>query len=186
MRPAQAIFRIAVIIAAAAFLLYLLHGLIETKAVPTLGQYVASSTQAADMEASSSEPEGSAIPMNAPISYLFMPIHAPQGTIQAMIASTTDVQELGLGQRASLPAGQGMLFVFPDAGTYGFWMKAMQFPLDMVWIDSSHRVAGVTANISPDTFPEVFLPPSEISYVLELNAGASERFGIATGTQLSF
>lgn len=113
-------------------------------------------------------------------------IYAPGGSIEAEVASTSDQQAKGLGGRASLKAGTGMLFPFAHPGDYGFWMKDMHFPLDMVWISSNKKVASVTSNISPDTYPEVFYPPLAISYVLELNAGDAVRFGIATGTELEF
>jgi uncharacterized membrane protein (UPF0127 family) len=113
-------------------------------------------------------------------------IHAPGGDIYIEIAETPDQQTLGLGGRDSLPANQGMLFPFSQPGVYSFWMKDMNFPLDMVWIDANKKVAGVTADISPDTYPNTFNPPSQISYVLELNAGAAVKFGITSGTILKF
>lgn len=113
-------------------------------------------------------------------------VHAPGGTINAEVASTSDEQALGLGNRQSLPANNGMLFPFAHPGDYGFWMKDMNFPLDMVWISSNKKVVSVTSDISPNTYPTVFYPPLAISYVLEINAGAAVRLGIATDTQLEF
>jgi len=113
-------------------------------------------------------------------------IVAPQGTIHVSIADTAVLQENGLSDRPSMPDDSGMLFIFPTARNYAFWMKDMRFPLDMVWIDSDHMVVGVTENISTSTYPETFGPPSPVPFVLELNAGAAERFGIATGTTLKF
>ncbi|MGC9605756.1 MAG: DUF192 domain-containing protein [Minisyncoccia bacterium] len=115
-----------------------------------------------------------------------MGVKTPRGTIHAMIASTSEEQALGLGGRDQLPADAGMLFPFMKPALYGFWMLNMRFPLDMVWIAADKRVAGVTGGISPDTFPDVFSPPSPILYVLELDSGAAAKFGIATGTQLVF
>lgn len=113
-------------------------------------------------------------------------VHAPKGLIPAEVASSSAEQELGLSNRASLPADQGMLFTFRYPGDYGFWMKDMHFPIDMIWVLSNKKVAGITAAVPADSYPSVFYPPLAISYVLELNAGAAEKFGIATGTQLTF
>ncbi|MFA6601500.1 MAG: DUF192 domain-containing protein [Candidatus Paceibacterota bacterium] len=113
-------------------------------------------------------------------------IQAPSGTIQAAVASTSEAEERGLSGQISMPSDSGMLFTFENPGSYGFWMKDMNFPLDLVWMSEDKSVVGITANLSPDTYPNVFLPPSDISYVLELNAGASQKFGIATGTSLIF
>jgi uncharacterized membrane protein (UPF0127 family) len=113
-------------------------------------------------------------------------IQTPKGSIYALIADTPAAEERGLGYRDSLPADQGMLFAFNHPGTYGFWMKGMRFALDMIWIDAGKKVIGVSSGISPDSYPGIFLPPGEVSYVLELNAGAAEDFAIATGTALEF
>ena len=113
-------------------------------------------------------------------------IEAPAGTISAEVASTSEQQAKGLGERGSLPADQGMLFPFLYPGDYGFWMKDMYFPIDIVWISSNKKVVVITPDVSPDTYPTVFYPPLAISYVLELNAGAAARLGIATDTELTF
>ena len=115
-----------------------------------------------------------------------IPIRAPLGTIRAMIADSTESQEKGLGDRASLAKNAGMLFIFNVPGDYGFWMKDMSFPIDMVWVNRDKTVVGIARNVATSSFPGVFDPPSPIIYVLELNANASKRLGIATGTKLLF
>ena len=115
-----------------------------------------------------------------------IPLSAPGGQMFVFVATTSADQEEGLSGRQSLPADQGMLFVFDQPGSYEFWMKDMNFPLDMVWINEDKTVAGVTADLSPDTYPDTFLPPNDIKYVLEINAGAAGEFGMATGTPLRF
>ena len=74
----------------------------------------------------------------------------------------------------------------PCSGRYGFWMKGMHFPLDMVWIAPDKRVVMVSKDVSPDTYPNVIYPPADISSVLEINADSAEKFGIATSTKLVF
>ncbi len=115
-----------------------------------------------------------------------MSIEAPRGIIHALVATSTVDQEKGLGDRDSLPSDQGMIFIFSEQGMYNFWMKDMHFPLDIVWIDGSKKIVGLISNISPTTYPSTFLPPSPVSYVLELNAGSAEKYGIATGTTVIF
>lgn len=106
--------------------------------------------------------------------------------IHTIVASTSAELERGLSGRASLPKGSGMVFIFAQPGAYGFWMRDMNFPIDMVWIKENKTVAGVAANVSPDSFPQVFYPPAEILYVLELPAGSASDYKIATGTKLVF
>ena len=153
--------------------------LIDVHAVPSFSEYIANST--------ASSTSGTDLATSTADNMLkTMDISAPNGVIHTMIADTPATEEKGLGNRDSLPSDSGMIFVFSQPGTYAFWMKDMHFPLDMVWINADKQVVGISDNISPDTYPNVFVPPSAISYVLELNAGAASRFGIATGTMMTF
>ena len=120
------------------------------------------------------------------VSYSKISIKAPLGIINVIVASTSEQQSLGLGQRDALPANEGMLFPFAVPGQYGFWMKDMRFSLDMVWISADKRVVMVSRDVSPASYPEVLYPPNPISYVLELNRDSAVRFGIATSTKLVF
>lgn len=162
------------IIAVAVILLALGDYAVSSHAVPTLREFMASSTE-------SNQRSASTVP-----TVKGEDIKAPHGVIHALIADTEESRAKGLGGRDSLPQDQGMLFVFSDPGIYDFWMKDVNFPLDMVWLDWNKSVIGATKNISMDTYPSTFSPPSPVSYVLELNAGAADKFGIATGTKLSF
>lgn len=130
--------------------------------------------------------EGLSMQATSSISYGYGDIVAPRGHIRGIFATSTEALELGLGGRDSLPKDSGMLFVFPKAGVFGFWMKGMRFPLDIVWIGADKRVVGVDPGIYPETYPGIFYPPSEIRYVLELNSHSATEFGIATGTKLVF
>lgn len=145
------------------------------------------STASSSLPQGQNQPAGAATPSATSTDKLkVITIEAPAGSISVEVASTSEEQAKGLGQRLSLPDNQGMLFPFMYPGDYGFWMKDMHFPLDMVWISSDKKVVSITPNISPDTYPTVFYPPLAISYVLELNAGAAKEFGIATDTELVF
>lgn len=104
--------------------------------------------------------------------------------IMVEIARTPDALRKGLSGRESLTGGMGMLFVYDDSGVYGFWMKDMNFALDIVWIDEDFRVIGIEREVQPETFPETFYPPKPVKYVLELNAGESKNMGIETGLDM--
>lgn len=84
-------------------------------------------------------------------------------------ALTDDERTRGLGQRTSLDPGKGMLFVFPEPGIYGFWMKDMQFPLDFIFI-TDERVESVLHNISEHD-ERILYPHQPVKYILEVNAG---------------
>lgn len=89
-------------------------------------------------------------------------------TYRVTIADTEEERAQGLSGVVSLKADEGMLFMFPKADYYGFWMKDMHFPLDFVWIDSSWHIVGTTKNVSPSSYPSSFYPPRPAQYVLEI------------------
>ena len=99
-------------------------------------------------------------------------------------ATTTAARELGLGGRMNVPEGYGMLFVFPKSGRYGFWMKDMQVPIDIFWLDTQGRVISISEQVATSSYPDVFYPAAPAQYVLETAAGFAKAHGIATGTPL--
>ncbi len=118
-------------------------------------------------------------------------VGAHNQTIVAEVVKTQADQARGLGGRASIGINEGMLFVFPSAGNYGFWMKDMHFPIDIVWIASSTVVA-VNAYIpppqdanTPDVSLPVFYPPTPVAMVLELHAGRAALLNLKVGDELS-
>ncbi len=102
------------------------------------------------------------------------------------IVTTAQGQQKGLGGRASMPEGSGMLFAFPTEAPRCFWMKDMQFPLDIIWLNTQKQVVHVEPEVSPATFPDTFCPPEPAQYVIELNSGEAARAGIHTGETLTF
>ncbi len=106
--------------------------------------------------------------------------------ISAEIAETSDEQRLGLSGRESLESDSGMLFVFKDEGDYGFWMKDMKIPLDIIWVDSERKIVHIERDVSPDTYPQVIKSPTPAQYVLEINAGLSDSNSLNIGDQAVF
>jgi uncharacterized membrane protein (UPF0127 family) len=99
-------------------------------------------------------------------------------------ATTEAERERGLGGRASVPNGYGMLFVFPKDDRYGFWMKDTLVPLDIFWLDDKGQVVSIAADVDPASYPHVFYPAAPARYVLETAAGFARAHAIATGTPL--
>jgi uncharacterized membrane protein (UPF0127 family) len=106
-------------------------------------------------------------------------------SLRLELATTTAEQELGLGGRASLPLDYGMLFVFSEAGYYGFWMKDTLIPLDIFWLNDQGQVVWMEQSVATSTYPHVFYPSTPARYVLEASAGFGALHGVATGTPLS-
>ena len=76
--------------------------------------------------------------------------------IRISIADTETARQQGLSGRAGLAADEGMLFVFPEDGTYAFWMKDMLFSIDILWLSGDGAVVYMAENVSPDTYPKIF------------------------------
>jgi len=79
-----------------------------------------------------------------------------------------------------------MLFVFPEEGNPGFWMKDMQFPIDIAWLSTDGRIVHMVQVLSPDTYPTVFKSPNPARFVLELPAGFFETHRIKEGDFVHF
>jgi uncharacterized protein len=109
--------------------------------------------------------------------------------IIAEVASTPEAQSQGLSGRDSLDFNQGMLFLFDGLDKYGFWMKGMKIPIDIVWIRND-RIVGVEENVPPPTDPnslaelKIYRPPLAVDKVLEVAAGRAKSFGANIGDQV--
>jgi uncharacterized membrane protein (UPF0127 family) len=111
-----------------------------------------------------------------------------QGTVsdtpafQFETVTTPAAQAQGLGGRSVIPHDYGMLFVFNKPDRYGFWMKDMLVPIDIIWLSDSGAVLGIIGSLSPQTYPRVFYPPEPVRYVLETRAGEARAQGWSIGS----
>lgn len=97
------------------------------------------------------------------------------------IADTDEERALGLSGTKNISNREGLLFVFPTDDVYGFWMKDMNFPIDIVWIDKNMKIVHIEKNLSPESYPKVFTPDAESRYVLEISAGQAEQLKLKIG-----
>jgi uncharacterized membrane protein (UPF0127 family) len=101
-------------------------------------------------------------------------------------ASTDAEQRQGLSERTLLPADQGMLFVFSKPDLYGFWMKDMKFPIDIIWINENSDITYIARDVKPESFPKIFKPTEKALYVLEVNSGFAANHAIQVGDHATF
>jgi uncharacterized membrane protein (UPF0127 family) len=105
--------------------------------------------------------------------------------VDVEVAATPEARARGLMWRKELPAGQGMLFVFPEDEVQSFWMLNTLIPLDMIFINSAGRIVGIIERARPRTLTgrSVGVPGR---YVLEVPGGWSQSVRLARGGTVEF
>ena len=114
-------------------------------------------------------------------------LHTAGGDVSVAVevAATPAQQSLGLMYRKELGAAAGMLFVFDTSVEHPFWMKNTVLPLDMIFLGDDRKIVGIVKDAVPfTTTSRTVGAPSR--YVLEVNAGFSEKHGVKTGDQATF
>ena len=101
-------------------------------------------------------------------------------SIDLELALTRQQQAKGLMFRKSLPADQGMLFVFKNPKPQSFWMKNTLIPLDIAYIDSSGVIREIYP-MYPNNQNSVASKSREIQFALEVNQGWFASKKIAPG-----
>lgn len=96
------------------------------------------------------------------------------------VAGTPADRQCGLSHRKSLPAGCGMLFVFPTSRPLVFWMKDTQMPLSIAFLDEKAVVVGIE-KMEPLQVRERYRSPCPARYALEVNKGWFEKHGVRVG-----
>ncbi len=99
--------------------------------------------------------------------------------VHAEIADTPQSREHGLMGREKLCEDCGMLFVFPVAQRYQFWMKNTPLPLDIAFIGTDRRILNI-ASMQPYT-TTAHGAEGEALYALEMNQGWFARHHIKPG-----
>lgn len=112
-------------------------------------------------------------------------IETPSGTFafQVEVADTSKTRSIGLMHRPAMPQNAGMLFDFETERMVSMWMKNTIIPLDMLFIDRFGGVVRVARNTVPFSTASV-LSGAPVRYVLELNAGVTDRLGIRAGAKV--
>lgn len=107
-------------------------------------------------------------------------------TFRVELADSDDERTLGLSGSEPLGQKRGMLFEFETNGFWGIWMKDMNYPIDIIWLNERKSVVHIEQYITPESYPRTFMPPVPARYVLELEADATEKYGIKQGDQATF
>lgn len=119
----------------------------------------------------------------------FVKVFFPDGAvITAELAVTDEERQRGLMYREKINADQGMLFIFEEESIQSFWMKNMNFSIDIIWLDREKRIIHIEHRVPP--CPEEPCPTysSRIPamYILEIKAGSADKNKLKLYDRLEF
>ena len=109
-------------------------------------------------------------------------------SVTAAIAHTEDQRTTGLSRTDTLRPGWGMVFVFAEAAERTFFMREMDFGIDIIFADSDGTITAVAT--APEPRPDEDGTDQRYhgraQYVLEVAPGWAETHGIGPGGALRF
>lgn len=91
-------------------------------------------------------------------------------------------QMSGLMFRKDVPSDYSMIFVLKKQSPVNVHMLFMRFPVDVIFLDEEKKVMGLY-RLNPWTG---YKAVKNVKYVLEMEAGAIERYNISIGGQMEF
>lgn len=108
-------------------------------------------------------------------------------TFKLLVAKSEEDKQVGLSKYHELPQDTAMIFLFDKPNFYSFWMKNMNFPIDILYVNGD-RVVTIYKNQKPqkDGNPPVLIPKEEANRVLEINAGLSDKYKFQEGDRVEF
>ncbi|MFA9431485.1 DUF192 domain-containing protein [Egicoccus sp. AB-alg2] len=107
--------------------------------------------------------------------------------LHVKLADTADRRQHGLMEVEELPDGTGMLFVFEDERTGGFWMKNTLVPLDIAYVGPDGEIRSILAMEPCTEDPcEVYDPGLSYQSALEVPQGWFAQVGIEEGDELTW
>ncbi|RDK89346.1 DUF192 domain-containing protein [Marinirhabdus gelatinilytica] len=106
-------------------------------------------------------------------------------TLELEIAEGDYETQTGLMYRKGMQPNRGMLFIFPNEQRRSFYMKNTEFGLDIIYLNSKNEVVSIQKNAQP-LDPTSLPSEAPATYVLEVNAGLSDTWGLEKGDVLEW
>jgi uncharacterized membrane protein (UPF0127 family) len=110
-------------------------------------------------------------------------LNAGMHIIQAEVAQSPGQRAIGLMNRPSMGANEGMLFVFERPGQQCFWMKNTLLPLSIAFLADDGTVVNIE-DMKPQTLAS-HCSRKEVRFALEMNVGWFAKRGIKPGSRLT-
>lgn len=90
----------------------------------------------------------------------------------------------GLSNTTQLEPQCGMIFYFDEPDYHSFWMKDMNYSIDIIYLDQNNEVVDIISNADPSSFPNSFKPQEKSRKVIEINGGESKKIGLKLGDKI--
>ena len=123
----------------------------------------------------------------------FLEVKIADNIVYAQVADTENERSLGLSFTKKLDENAGMLFIFPTISQKNFWMRDMNYNIDIIWIDENKTVTGFVENADKNSYypkrpndSRIYRSPDNTKYVLETATGTISKFKIKAGDVLDF
>lgn len=100
------------------------------------------------------------------------------------IANTIDLMRKGLAGRNSINKNSGMLFDFRKSQVQGFWMKGINFNLDLIFLNQRRIVVSIKRLTAHNKKTVISNVP--IRYAIELARGQVRRCNVKIGDRIIF
>jgi uncharacterized protein len=101
------------------------------------------------------------------------------------VADDDEERQVGLMNRESLPADAGMIFLFEEDASGGFWMKNTLIPLSIAFADADGTIVRILDMEPCEADPcQIYSPGVFYRSALEVNQGAFDRLGVEEGDRL--
>ncbi len=101
--------------------------------------------------------------------------------INVSIADSWPERIKGLSNTPYLPEDVVKLFVFESLGLHSFWMKDMQYAIDIIWLNQESQIVSIKENATPESYPASFAPAKEATYVIETVSGFVKKYNLTVG-----
>lgn len=105
-------------------------------------------------------------------------------TFNVRVARTPEARFKGLTAYDSIPARNGMLFVYDEDGYYSVTAEWTRFPTDIMWMESNGTIVQIAENVQAGE-PYTIRATSEARYILQMNAGIVRRHSISVGSSVN-
>jgi uncharacterized protein len=100
--------------------------------------------------------------------------------------SEQKAMQKGLAERPSIHRNCGMLFILDSSQTHFFWMKGMEFAIDILFFNKDKTLIEIMPGLLPCVACAKHKAPAGTAYALEINTGMADKFDIKTGDRLVY